>query len=121
MPDQRDSYGVSAARLLPCPFCGAMPTSKWASPNVPGMEDCGYWGIDCGGCESAHVHADSEEEAIAAWNRRAAGGWEEFLAILDEFLTHYPPDSIVCSDLPHADSGARFTAALRRAREVLNA
>lgn len=61
MTDQHD--------LLPCPFCGNAPRSMWNDCSVPGMEDCGYWGIDC--CV-AQVHEDSEEEARSIWNRRAA-------------------------------------------------
>lgn len=53
--------------LLPCPFCGKQPKSKWYGCDTPGMEDCGYWGIDC--CLS-HSHSDSEEEAAEKWNRR---------------------------------------------------
>jgi hypothetical protein len=47
-------------------------------------------------------------------------GFRGFVQILDDFLTHYPPDSIVCSNAENADAGARFTAALRTARERLN-
>src|SRR5690606_5338008 len=53
--------------LLPCPFCGKQPAARWISGSAPGMDDCGYYGIDC--CR-AHAHEDSEEEAVAAWNRR---------------------------------------------------
>ena len=56
--------------MLPCPFCGKQPKSRWWGTTCPvTAEDEGYWGIDCCLC---HSHADSQEEAAAAWNRRAA-------------------------------------------------
>lgn len=49
--------------LLPCPFCGKTPVSRFV-----GDDDGGYHGIDC--C-LAFSHEATEEEAAAAWNRRA--------------------------------------------------
>jgi hypothetical protein len=68
------------SELLPCPFCGKQPSSKWQGGSVPGAEDCAYWGIDC--C-NAFAHADDEADAAAAWNTRSpvegavAWAWEE--------------------------------------------
>jgi Lar family restriction alleviation protein len=63
------------AALLPCPFCGgAVAVEKvFASDQY---ESYGYWSIECTAHEAqtglfCGVHADSEDEAIAAWNRRA--------------------------------------------------
>ena len=56
--------------LRSCPFCGGQPDSRWWGDDTP-MGDDGYWGIDCPK-QHAHVHADTEEEAIAAWNTRTA-------------------------------------------------
>lgn len=53
--------------LKSCPFCGSAPFSGWVGSNVPGMQDCGYWAIEC--CD-VHVHAEDEEDASARWNRR---------------------------------------------------
>ncbi len=58
---------VSADGVLPCPFCGCAPKAGWQGTGVPGMDDCGYYGIDC--CH-AFAHADDEQEAVAAWNHR---------------------------------------------------
>lgn len=49
--------------LLPCPFCGKVPVSRFV-----GDDDGGYHGIDC--CR-AFSHDATEEEAAAGWNRRA--------------------------------------------------
>lgn len=54
--------------LLPCPFCGKQPRSNWFGDHTPTGDD-GYWGVEC--CH-VHVHMDSEEEAITAWNTRSA-------------------------------------------------
>lgn len=62
-------------KLLPCPFCGEAPKSQlW------GDEDEGYYEIICEhtapfgvhvSAVFAGVHADTEAEAVEAWNRRA--------------------------------------------------
>lgn len=57
-----------SSEMRECPFCGNQPRSGWQGTGVPGMDDCGYWGIDC--C-NAFAHADTEAEALAQWNRRA--------------------------------------------------
>lgn len=61
--------------LLPCPFCGAKPTSQWI-----GDEDGGYWEVSCNKClpkdsslmvtQFIGVHGHFEEECIQAWNTR---------------------------------------------------
>jgi hypothetical protein len=58
--------------LLPCPFCGAQPTSRAYSTGVPGMEDCDGWMIACrqAGCGLAHIDGDDEAQAAAKWNAR---------------------------------------------------
>ena len=59
-----------AAELLPCPFCGAKPFLKRIDDVV---------GISCGEASDCNktglcivFHADKQETAVAAWNRRAA-------------------------------------------------
>ncbi len=63
-----------AAELKPCPFCGEGPTIRYV-----GDEDGGYHEV---ACYTPHakdkdaslfcgVHASTEAEAIAAWNRRS--------------------------------------------------
>lgn len=64
-----------SSEMRDCPFCGNKPRSGWQGTGVPGMDDCGYWGIDC--C-NAFAHADTEAEALAQWNRRSDapnGSW----------------------------------------------
>jgi hypothetical protein len=58
--------------LEPCPFCGGMATS-----GFEGDEDGGYGFVECehrslSDGHFAGVHADSEQEARAIWNTRAA-------------------------------------------------
>ena len=50
--------------LKPCPFCGGRKFSKF------GWSDQ-YW-ITCTGCETEGPSGETPDEAIEAWNRRAA-------------------------------------------------
>ena len=56
--------------LRSCPFCGSpaqLQTGSWAGVSRPPK-----FGIDCTGCEVKGKTCDSEAEAVALWNRRAA-------------------------------------------------
>jgi len=63
---------------------------------------------------AALTRAEDAEAAVRERDKRierlSHPDFEDFITLLDEFL---------CSDKPCADSGARFTAALRAAREIL--
>lgn len=74
--DAIDRVHLDAApeQLLPCPFCGAQP-----KVGFHGDEDGGYHYAECTSCRRPKdleaerfigVHAESESDAIAAWNRR---------------------------------------------------
>lgn len=64
--------------LKRCPFCNDQPLSLWVGNSTPGMEDCGYWSVGCPGCATGtpprivEVHAESQPDAEARWNDRAA-------------------------------------------------
>ena len=62
-------------QLLPCPFCGDMPTLIEHPPHTHRYatfmpDHPGSWSIDCS-CLAGMIKSD-REEVIAAWNRRAA-------------------------------------------------
>jgi Lar family restriction alleviation protein len=59
-----------SAKLKPCPFCGAEPRVRPVRNHSNGMRYASVvcWNDDCK--VSVHATGDSEEEAIAAWNRR---------------------------------------------------
>lgn len=54
-----------ADKLMPCPFCGAMPTFSFPPDGYPEIlcDNCFQAGTTLGN--------DTREEAIAAWNTRA--------------------------------------------------
>ena len=52
--------------LLPCPFCGGTNVAAVSAADDYGTFD---WKVYCGDCDAFH---ETEAEAIAAWNRRAA-------------------------------------------------
>lgn len=60
--------------LKPCPFCGGQARIGYA------INDYNRWGVSCQNCGcSVEVEDwkgvdDTEENAIAAWNRRADNG-----------------------------------------------
>lgn len=70
----------SAGEPAPCPFCGLPPTKREHSYSDETGEHIAYVAIECirhecGGSEPTlfcGVHAEDEESAIEAWNRRAA-------------------------------------------------
>ena len=55
------------AELKPCPFCGGKDLQV---VNVYGED---YY-VDCQTCTTCGPSADTYEEAIEAWNRRAEDG-----------------------------------------------
>jgi Lar family restriction alleviation protein len=70
MTDPRPSD--SGVPLLPCPFCGSEPTvARWQGESLYSHATVEYMQIRCDGCcDGAAI--ERHDEAIAAWNRRAA-------------------------------------------------
>ena len=55
---------------LPCPFCGAEAGKPIRYERSWPREGSFYYSIECSAC-SAEVTEDTEEKAIATWNKRA--------------------------------------------------
>lgn len=70
------------SELLPCPFCGGEAETLTAESMYGGY----LFGIMCNDCRSRGDVYDTEEEAIEAWNTRAAyemDGCEEIVRCRD--------------------------------------
>jgi len=65
------SGAVEAVELLPCPFCGSDETSHGFVNAGMIMGNC-----ECHAC-NACIWAETEAEAIAAWNTRATPSDQE--------------------------------------------
>lgn len=65
---------MTATELLPCPFCGAtdevMTTADFWAGAIPTEAEVANQ-VGCTVCDIWTPAFDTEEEAIAAWNRRA--------------------------------------------------
>jgi Lar family restriction alleviation protein len=69
------------AELKPCPFCGGKARRKYGNYNLLGAygtraEDRQWHGVYCFNCGVSQPKKkySTKEEAIEAWNRRAADG-----------------------------------------------
>lgn len=56
--------------LKPCPFCGGDGHITGCETSVLRHEDYVSWIVECEKCGAGTVEYDSEEKAVAAWNRR---------------------------------------------------
>lgn len=68
--------------LLPCPFCGSPAELE----QVTEADDT-YWLVQCAGraCDAIPiVHANSEEDAKARWNRRDPRANAQGLGLIEE-------------------------------------
>lgn len=67
---------MTDAKLLPCPFCGNDGKDSFNHP--PELDEFYHswflksYRVKCGECSARRDYSDSEEDAVAAWNRRAA-------------------------------------------------
>lgn len=62
--------------LLPCPFCGGGAIILGGYRHSPVF-------VHCVGCKTDSCYYDTEEEAAAAWNRRAVVTDEQFTVTHD--------------------------------------
>jgi Lar family restriction alleviation protein len=101
--------------LKPCPFCGE--TERIAIDTIADeVEDS--FAVICGGCAAAtKLTCRSREEAIAAWNRRAAP--EAPSDMKSEYIVRDDDGNISWSEWPEGpESFKTFHAAERRAKEL---
>lgn len=59
---------MSEVKLKPCPFCGNRETTIIQDYNKPVLQ----WEIQCVRCGCGVGYYKTQEDAIAAWNRREA-------------------------------------------------
>jgi Lar family restriction alleviation protein len=112
--------------LKPCPFCGAKVSIEHVTCSDE-AETYGYWSIECAQHEAqtglfCGVHADSEAEAIAAWNRRALPEWydEETLARISTWFNAWLKEPIGERDrvlISHTIYALQHPADVKRAVE----
>ena len=78
-------------KLKPCPFCGGKAIMEIVPPHkhfIANMPDYGGGAfIECLGC-SCGIAAETEDEAIAAWNQRDDKIRELVLDFLDDWTTN---------------------------------
>ena len=55
-------------KLLPCPFCGG---NAFISARLPYFGKVLTVAVVCEECNASSKHKRTDEEAVAAWNRRA--------------------------------------------------
>lgn len=124
--------------LKPCPFCGSAPTmSKHRYSDETG-ERTAYIAVECNGHSTGSlsdpemfvgVHAEDEQSAIAAWNRRSpspsdAAGAGEVEKIAHIICQHMEPDG-PCLGCNLSEKGPRggvrgcILAATNAAKDVL--
>ena len=60
------TYPQPAIERKPCPFCKCNKTMTWHIGHYDKP-----WLVECMECSASGPHADTEEEAIELWNRRA--------------------------------------------------
>lgn len=63
--------------LRNCPFCGSAAYDDEETWAVFGRRTGHKWAVACSFCEASSPGANSQGEAIAAWNRRAPAQGEE--------------------------------------------
>jgi Lar family restriction alleviation protein len=74
--------------LLPCPFCGGK--ARWMYRKPIGWVMCKKCGASSVALSDYYEEADCQQEAIAAWNRRAnLGSCENELIVRCENCKHY--------------------------------
>jgi Lar family restriction alleviation protein len=67
--DMTSTLDDARGELLACPFCGSTRVGIGASQDDPATQ----WSVICSGCgSSCSLYCETEQEAVASWNTRAA-------------------------------------------------
>lgn len=124
-PGTEEAQAVNVA-LAPCPFCGGSTTPKlklWdGDPPMPGFyvvcDAAGWEGKPGRGCGCSGAYGETKEEAVAAWNRRAAPALPHDVAALVEKLENCP--AIAYEPVKQAVAALRSqSSTIASAREVI--
>ena len=107
---------MSAPELKPCPFCGNSAYTDKATARIIGLRTGHTFAIACNSCEVSAPGSSDFNEAVTAWNTRAAlcdPTQDARVRALVEALEWYAEAPALGEHQRSFDGGKRARAALR--------